>query len=147
VFSFRVRQLNRTKERDGTVVGVNPIPFFDRRYWHEADGDVYAQYVAKMASFCCWLTENRYRVSLFPTQLRADPLVIADISSAIKQMAGEKIAANVVEQTITSLDDLISAISIMDLVVAARFHGVIIPCLLGKPVLAMAYHRKTRELM
>jgi polysaccharide pyruvyl transferase WcaK-like protein len=35
----------------------------------------------------------------------------------------------------------------MDIVVAARYHGVLISHLLHKPVLAVSYHQKTTDLM
>jgi polysaccharide pyruvyl transferase WcaK-like protein len=34
-----------------------------------------------------------------------------------------------------------------DYVVATRFHGALLPLVLEKPVLAIAYHRKSRELL
>jgi len=35
----------------------------------------------------------------------------------------------------------------MEMIVASRFHGVVIPFVLNKPVLAVAYHQKTFDLM
>jgi polysaccharide pyruvyl transferase WcaK-like protein len=53
----------------------------------------------------------------------------------------------VVEPLIHSLDDLLSAISELDLMIATRYHGILLSLALDKPVLGIAYHEKSRDLM
>lgn len=129
------------------VVGINPVPYYDGRYWHESNPAIYAAYVQKMAHFVDWLIERGYKIWLFPTQLVADPLVITDIKAAMKAAAGRVPGDCFVDWPVTGLEDLVTSMASSDFIVANRFHGVIIPFLLGKPVLALAYHKKTQELM
>src|SRR5579885_3229645 len=86
-----------------------------------------------------------YRVPFFPTQLRADPPVIADIRAAMR--AGGEPGCVLPSPTIGSLGDLMGAIAQTDLVVANRYHGILLGLVLERPVLGLAYHGKSVELM
>jgi polysaccharide pyruvyl transferase WcaK-like protein len=48
---------------------------------------------------------------------------------------------------IQTLEDLVSEISRADLVVANRYHGILISLILNKPVLGVAYHEKSRAIL
>jgi polysaccharide pyruvyl transferase WcaK-like protein len=50
-------------------------------------------------------------------------------------------------QPIQTLADLVSEISRADFVVANRYHGILISLMMNKPVLAVAYHEKSRALL
>lgn len=139
----------KAAEKPGSrpVVGINPIPFFHERFWHESDTDIYDRYVQMHASFACWLIQRDYSVLFFPTQLRADPPAISDIKRAMGRMGIKSSSQVLSDLPIRSSEDLISAISMTDAVVAARYHGVLVSLLLHKPVLAISYHSKTTDLM
>ncbi|HVH69563.1 MAG TPA: polysaccharide pyruvyl transferase family protein [Candidatus Dormibacteraeota bacterium] len=127
------------------VVGTNPIPFFDGRYWYEANSALYKKYVAKMAHFAKWLDSSGHAILFFPTQARADVLTILDIRRA---MNGSGHSEGLLPSCpIHDLKSLVSEISRADLVVANRYHGILISLALGKPVIGMAYHEKSRALM
>jgi polysaccharide pyruvyl transferase WcaK-like protein len=83
---------------------------------------------------------------LFPTQLLLDPPVIGDIRRLIDKK-GRDLKEHVIEYPIRSFNDLISMIARTDLIVATRFHGVVIPYALNKSVLGIAYAAKTYDLM
>ena len=129
------------------IVGINPIPFSDPEYWPGSSVCIYEGYVKKLAEFALWLVENGYAILFFPTQLNLDPLVINDIKLCMKNSGGIDFKRSMIDQPIHSFDDLISAISMTSIVVASRFHGVVIPFVLNKPVLAIMYHKKTLDLM
>jgi len=132
---------------DPLVVGINPMPFADPRFWHEADTATYDHYVRTLAAFAGWLMASGRDVLFYPTQLRADPPVISDIRSVLKQTSPAGFERRIVERPIDSFDDLVSAIAAADIVVPTRFHGIVLGFLLGKPVLGIAYHPKARDLM
>jgi polysaccharide pyruvyl transferase WcaK-like protein len=48
---------------------------------------------------------------------------------------------------VASFDGLTAALSLVDVVVASRFHGIIFSFLLDRPVLGLSYYRKTEDLM
>src|SRR5262249_52391604 len=128
------------------TVGINPIPYFDVRYWAESDPAVYERYVRRLAAFAQWLAQTGHTVLFFPTQLPADPPVLRDIRLLMNDNVGSA-SAQSIDLSVTSFNEIISQISAMDLVVATRFHAVIVSHLLNKPVLGIAYHKKVQEVM
>ena len=139
-------RLARDLPKAGLVVGLNPLPYADRRYWPENDDTVYRDYVNKLAVFTLWLIQRGCRVVVFNTKVRADSLVVDDILSRIKEHAG-----NVPDAIETPkphrLGDLLDVIAGCDLIVAGRFHGVLLSCLLRRPTVGLAYHPKTVAMM
>ncbi|HTP67887.1 MAG TPA: polysaccharide pyruvyl transferase family protein [Dongiaceae bacterium] len=129
------------------TVGINPIPFFHPVLWHEADPARYTTYTDAHADFALWLIDRGYSVVFFPTQLRADPPVIADVIAAMERRRAGVSAQLLPSPQLHAGDDLLAAMARMDFVVAARFHGVLVSHLLGKPVLGVSYHQKTADLM
>ena len=129
------------------IVGINPLPFLDGQYWLGANPRRYDVYIRTVASFAVWVTQKGYKLLFFPTQLRGDPPVIGDIINLMKCEIGSDIEQQIVRRPISSIDDLISAIDMTDLVLATRFHGVVISYVRNKPVLGIAYQKKTMDLM
>ncbi len=127
------------------VVGTNPVPFFDGRYWPTPDPARYEDYVRKLARFAEWLDKSGHAVLFFPTQVRADSLTIDDIRKA---MNGSGNSPNLLAgQKIQVLEDLVSEIAQADFVIANRYHGILISLMMNKPVLGVAYHEKSRALL
>ncbi len=129
------------------VVGINPVPFSDEQYWLGASASNYETYIEKLASFALWIIERGYRVLFFPTQLHLDPPVINDIKKVLEVKADRHLDQNIIDKPISSFDALVSAICMTDVVVATRFHGIVIPYMLNRPVLGIAYQRKSVDLM
>src|SRR5208282_3704940 len=146
-YSLRMPAMDSSSMHTPPVVGINPIPYFHELLWHKANRDTYEKYVETQAAFAAWLVDRGCTVRLFPTQLRADPPVIQDILAAMKREHPEISGPLLVDPPLRSTDDLISAMSHMDIIVAARYHGVLVSHLLHKPVLAVSYHPKTTDLM
>jgi polysaccharide pyruvyl transferase WcaK-like protein len=127
------------------VVGTNPVPFYDGRYWRTSDPVRYQEYVRKFAAFSEWLDKSGHSVLFFPTQVRADVLTINDIRQTLN---GSGHSPNFLAgQSVQTLEDLVSEISRADLVVANRYHGILISLMMNKPVLGVAYHEKSRALL
>jgi len=125
------------------VVGINAMPAFDPAQWPENDPVVFAGYVAALAQFADQLIVDGYDVAFFPTQVRADPGVTEKICGAMRCGTSH----HVTRVSVDSVEGLTRALTRMDAVVATRYHGVLLALLLAKPVVAIAYHAKTRELM
>ena len=149
VYSLQVDAPARTRSGGPClpIVGINPVPFSDEQYWLGANAQQYDIYIDKLASFALWVIQRGYRVLFFPTQLHLDPPVIADIKKVMQAKTNSDIEQSIVDEPIHSFDDLVSAIRLTDIVVATRFHGVVIPYLLNRPVLGIAYQKKTMDLM
>jgi polysaccharide pyruvyl transferase WcaK-like protein len=140
VFGLHVNEVVRAAVRARPrMVGINAMPIFDEAYWPESDAGAYASYIRTLASFADWLVEAGYCVRFFATQLRSDPGVIDEVRARMRQDAGV--------QRINSFDELVSLIDSLDVVVATRYHGTVFALIRNKPVLSIAYQRKSIEVM
>ncbi len=132
----------------GLVVGLNVMAYQDPRYLRKgADAD-YLAYVDKMAAFAEWLLDEGHTVKLFSSQTQADALVAEDVQRVLEargRLDSPRLSC-VIDQT-DDVEDLIEVITSCDLIVAARFHSVLIALLFDIPVLGLAYHQKTAELL
>ena len=128
------------------TVGINVFPHCDPRYWPIEDPARYARYVDGIAGVAVALLERGNQVVLVPTQVRADPEVIADVERAIRRR-GDVDTARLRIASCGSVDDLIQEISACDVVIATRFHAVVMALILHRPVFALANHPKTTDLM
>jgi polysaccharide pyruvyl transferase WcaK-like protein len=130
-----------------SLVGLNLFPHFDGRYT-PAREDRYASYLARMATLTMWVLGQGHRVVLFPTQLRADPPVLADLKIRLAEQEGwEALAGQLVEPEITTVGDLLDVLRATDMVVATRFHGIVLALACGRPVMALSNHSKMDEAM
>ncbi len=128
------------------VVGLNPFPHQDARYWPGGQRARYEAYLEALAGFTEWLLARGHSVVLFPTQLKADPRVIADLRAVLTARSPAQ-ASQVLERTVETVDDLVATISSLDMVLSGRFHGILLSFLQGKPVLGLSYQSKIDELM
>jgi polysaccharide pyruvyl transferase WcaK-like protein len=129
------------------VVGVSPMAYYDPRIWVDKDIGVYESYVRSMASFVRWLLQRQFSVLFIPSQTRMDPPVVRDIREVLGKDGVLPSDGQMIEPVVLSVEDLISQIARTDLVVASRYHGVLLSYLMLKPVLAISYHHKVDSLM
>jgi polysaccharide pyruvyl transferase WcaK-like protein len=145
-FSLATEQLKPPPDVTRPVVGINPLPFFVKGYWHEIDPNyprLYSEFVTKIAALAEFVIDQGYDVWLFPTQVRIDPSVIEDVRS---RMSPQR-QSHLINRVVGTLDDLMAGINGCRFVVASRYHGILLSLMSKKPVLALAYHEKSRDLM
>lgn len=133
--------------RGRTIVGLGVMAHRDPRYMPRHDLLRFTTYIRKMAEFTAWLLNNNYAVLMVPTDIRFDPQAFADVRDLLRRDHGIYDDPRLIEQPIEGLSALVSRIVACDYVVHARYHGIVLPCLLGKPVMAVAYNRKHFDLM
>src|SRR3989304_7630672 len=141
------RDITIEKRGDHSIVGISPMAYLDPRCWPNSNKDYYECYIKKVAALSLWLTQREYIVSFFPSQLKMDPPVIQDVKRAMENMETAIRWEHIVEPPVTSVEDLVKALSNCYFVVASRFHGVILAHLMHKPVIALSYHEKIDMLM
>lgn len=124
------------------VVGINPMPVFDGRFWPVEHRGRYDTYVTRMASFTEWLVAGERQVVYYATHPK-DRLVIDDILAQVP----DRVAHRVERDTSDTLPGLLGALRRLDLAVATRFHGILLPYLVNRPVLGIEYWPKTSDMM
>lgn len=129
------------------TVGLNVFPYRDWRYWPIYDPSAYAAYLERIAELTLWLLGHGYRVRLFPTQLRADVRVIVDVLAKLKSRLAPEMKERLEVASIAAVDDVATEIRRCDVIVATRFHAIVIAMLLGRPVLGLCNEVKMSDLM
>ena len=148
-FSLQAKQAPVPAKDDQAhlVVGIGPMAYFHPRSWPERNELRYKTYLKQLAPFVIWLTQTGHRVLFLASQSVHDCWAIHDLRQ-IMNSENEKISEGMILQpTIHTVDDLMEQLSMTDVVVASRLHGVILPYLLRKPVLALSYSEKINVLM
>lgn len=128
------------------TIGINPMPVYDQRYWPEADAQKYHQFVDNFARFSKNLVEQGYPIYFFATQPK-DEGVINDILIKLQKDKVNFGNLNSIIRRCGEVDDLLDIMASADIIVATRFHGVLLSLFLSIPVVAVCYGRKTHELM
>jgi polysaccharide pyruvyl transferase WcaK-like protein len=127
--------------------GINPLPFYGGGYWQVQDQSVYDGYVKAHADLVVGLTGRGWRVVLFPTQIRVDPETIRDIVRQLRTVATGQDHAVEAATDLTDVSSLFDTLDGIDVVVATRYHGVLLALASGIPTVAVSYHPKTRDIM
>jgi polysaccharide pyruvyl transferase WcaK-like protein len=128
------------------VVGINPMPLYDPRYWCEKDDGKYQRYLDKMVDFSLRLRAEGYPLFFFSTQEK-DNNVIFDILRSMSKATGEDMPFEEHALPSSTVAELIANIKAADVTVATRFHGTVLSLHAGKPMLGVCYYRKAEELM
>lgn len=128
-------------------VGLNVMAHQDPRYWPRGERHRYHAFLEKMTRFTSWLLKQGFEVQLFSSQRGADRRVADDLLCNLELTAAERERLGSLLDEIVSVDDLLRALSSFDVVVAGRYHSVLLPLLLDIPVVGLAYNPKTSELL
>ncbi len=131
----------------GLTVGVTPIGEWCCVARGEDDSS-YRRYIENLSSFLVWLTQRGHRIVFCPTD-QLDATCIQGIVEKITAACPPgDVACRIIQDPIVSTEDLIARIQLCDLMIASRFHGVVLPFALHKPVLAVSvYGRKIGDVM
>jgi polysaccharide pyruvyl transferase WcaK-like protein len=146
-FSLPVTYESKREEsgnRDKPVVGVSPIA---ANAWTTPDDPVYQHYMHQLISMVVWLLQEDYKVSFFSSQINMDTQIIHDIRKYLNDHFQNKFEGKIIEKNITSVNELVTHIRDIDIVIASRLHGVLLSHLMHRPVLALSYDRKVDNHM
>ena len=132
--------------RTRRAIGVAPMCYADPRVWPKPDAARYAHHIASMAEIATRAAATGHDVVLFGTDTPdRDPVAECHARAlAALDDAGRARVQRIVPQYTGELMTLLQS---LDVVVAARFHGVLLAHVAGKPVLAVSHERKVATLM
>jgi len=124
------------------VVGLNPIGFCDPRIWPRKDDSVYREYLEKVTRFSVWLLGQGYSLRVFTNETSVDHNAIEDLRAGLLSKLSPELVSSVFQRPSWGVKDVLEEMAEFDVVVTSKFHGIIFSNLLGKPVIALSYHRK-----
>jgi polysaccharide pyruvyl transferase WcaK-like protein len=148
VFSLPEAMLPGTdarEQRPRRVVGLGLIADQRRYSTEDPRPDAHTAYLESLAVFVAWLLDHDYDIRLLFGDGEDDPEVLDEFKLLLRQRLGTYDEARIVEQA--SSTDVFVALAQTDVVVATRFHNVLLSLLLTKPVIAISFHHKCSSLM
>lgn len=110
---------------------------------HGSPQDI-AKYGELIGGFVLWLLGRGCRVRIVIGDAEYDPAALAALRAWLAQ---HDALERVIDEAATSFQDLMHQIAEADLVVATRFHNLVLALLLGKPAMSISHMDKNDELM
>lgn len=134
------------KTEGGPVVVVCPI---SERAWMYSSNSVYERYLDELVDACEQLVAGGVVIQLSNSQVRMDiQIAQATFERLRKRFVKDPALADRVRITLShTVDEFIALARQVDLVLASRLHGVILPIVAGTPVVGVAYMRKVSQVM
>ena len=134
----RIRQRNR-------VVGLGLMLYPGKYSVANPRDDTHASYLEALVGFAEWLLASGYDIKLLLGD--DDTHVIEEFKSLLEARVGFDVEERVAYEPITSVHEILPQLAATDIVVATRFHNVLLSFLLNKPVIAISFHHKCTSLM
>ncbi len=138
---------NGHRDSESRLIGLGLMDYYGQHQSPEEGERVYQRYVADMARFARWLIEQDYSLLLLIGDASYDTRVKRDVIRALRESGSASDDGRVIEQPLSSPDQLTAQLAQTEIVVATRFHNVLLALLLNRPVIALSYHEKVRSLM
>lgn len=127
------------------VVGISTMAYA-YRHWHFTDASRYRVYLETLAAFGAHLVEKGFALRLLYTD-RTDYDVGQELKALLQQRHGIIPENHVIDEETPDYPQVMAQIAGCDAVIGVRYHSQVLGFLLNKPVLAVAYYEKTRQLM
>lgn len=128
------------------VVGIGLMAEPEKLNALRTDNSVYSAYLESLVSVAGWLLTHGYDVRLLLGDL-ADLSAKRDFRSLVRERISVEADAQLIDEPICSVDDLVAQIEATDIVIATRFHNVVLALLCDKPVISISFHHKCESLM
>lgn len=140
-----VRRSQDSRQRR-LVVGIGLMEYAWRYSVERPTKAIYSAYLEALAEFAKWLLAHEFDVRLLIGDL-VDAPVKEEFRSVLKERSGTHEADRIMDEPVGSVEDLLTQLAATDLVVATRFHNVLLALLADKPVIAVSFHHKCASLM
>jgi polysaccharide pyruvyl transferase WcaK-like protein len=147
-FSLPPTVLPRRQESKGRrmVVGLGLMEYAGKLSAEKPVSAVHAAYLQTLAEFVRWLIAHDYDVRLLIGDF-VDETVTREFKSLLAKRTVTQDEERIIDEPIESVDELLSQIAETDLVVATRFHNILLSLFLNKPTIAISFHHKCSSLM
>jgi polysaccharide pyruvyl transferase WcaK-like protein len=148
-FSLPRAMMPDCPNRDGQrpIIGIGLMEYYSKHCDPQSGENIYRNYVSKLSTFVTWLLKQNYDVRLFIGDVLYDKRVKNDLREAIKVQGLNDEEGQLIDESVHSLEQLFSQLAATDVVVATRFHNILLALMLNKPVVAISYHEKINFLM
>ena len=135
-----------TKRTRRRVVGVGLMEYAGKYSTEKPNTAVYHAYLDALVIFVRWLLDHDYDVRLLVGDLR-DVAATQEFRFLLTERLLMEDEGRVINELPASVEQLLSQLATTDIVVATRFHNVLLALLLNRPVIAISFHHKCVSLM
>ncbi|HXB56308.1 MAG TPA: polysaccharide pyruvyl transferase family protein [Vicinamibacteria bacterium] len=149
VFSFPRSEIPTLPHQNGNrpLIGLGLMDYYGQDCSPEQGINIYRHYIQTLAEFAAWLLSNGYAVRLLIGDLAYDRRARDDAFRILQEKGLLAEPGTIVNASVDSPEELWTQLAQTDMVVATRFHNILLALMLNKPVLALSYHEKVRSLM
>jgi polysaccharide pyruvyl transferase WcaK-like protein len=133
--------------RPGVVIGIGVMNYYNRLGCSGNDDTIYRNYIGRLASVVARLLERGYLVRVLIGDAVWDEGARQDLRTELEERGLKYEDGRIIDEPASSVDELISHLLSVDVVVSSRFHNLLLALMLRKPVFAISYHAKFQPLM
>ncbi|MGA8108175.1 MAG: polysaccharide pyruvyl transferase family protein [Acidobacteriaceae bacterium] len=131
----------------GKVIGLGVITNSRRRATASNDDTLYQEYMGKLATLAAWLLQQNYTVRLLIGDVVYDGRARRDLLATLERMGVTYPPSQLQDEPARSFEELLGQLASTDVVIASRFHNVLLSLAVNKPVIAISFHEKVDALM
>lgn len=128
------------------VVGLGLMSDAGRYSNEKPTGPFYAAYLQTLVEFVRWVVDRGYDVRLLIGDM-IDEHVTREFRSLLNSGSVTFEGTHIVDEPATSVDSFLEHLAATDIVVATRFHNVLLALILNKPAISISFHHKCASLM
>jgi polysaccharide pyruvyl transferase WcaK-like protein len=129
------------------VVAVGVFYYRERGRAGGADRQQYERYLESLAELILWLLQQGWAVRVIVGDAAYDPPVCLDLRARLLALGCDRDNEIFQDEPTDSFQALLSQLATVEIVIATRFHNVLLALLLGKPVISLSYEGKNEALM
>jgi polysaccharide pyruvyl transferase WcaK-like protein len=141
-----VMQQGNIHKRCRSVVGLGLMEYAGKYCVEKPSNTIYLAYLENLVIFARWLLAHGYDVRLLIGDL-FDAAVTQEFRDLLKERSSTYYEGRIIDEPVYSVEQLLSQLAATDVVVATRFHNVLLALILNKPTISITFHHKCVSLM
>jgi polysaccharide pyruvyl transferase WcaK-like protein len=135
-----------TKKSRRSVVGLGLMEYAGKYSVARPSNEIYLAYLETLVRVVRWLLAHEYDVRLLSGDLE-DMRGRQEFRNLLRERLSVRDESHIIDEPVVSVENLLSQIAATDIVVATRFHNVLLALLCNKPVISISFHHKCESLM
>lgn len=134
------------RQKPRPVVGIGLMEYAGKLSVEHPSNSTYLAYLESLVMFVRWLLARGYDVRLLIGDI-ADRLVVTEFRDLLKKRSVICEEGRIIDEQVFCVEDLLAQLAGTDIVVATRFHNLLLALALNKPVISISFHQKCVSLM
>ncbi len=134
------------KERRTRTIGLGLMDYAGRYSVARPSNATYRAYLENLVVFANWSLVQGYDIRLLISDLW-ETCVTQEFKSLLRTRLETYDEKRIIDEPVSSVEQLLPQIAATDIVVATRFHNVLLALLLNKPTISISFHHKCASLM